>query len=90
MWWNTDQSGIGSRSPRFFHGGQDMSKVVTPPMAQPATGVKVPHEKIAMRAYEKWCSRGRPCGSERQDWLEAEAELRAEITRNSGTAPTRR
>ena len=34
-------------------------------------------EKIAMRAYEKWCQRGRPCdGSDRQDWLAAEQELR--------------
>jgi hypothetical protein len=38
----------------------------------------IPHEKIAMRAYEKWCKRGRPHGSEKQDWAEAEAELRAE------------
>jgi len=38
----------------------------------------IPHEKIAMRAYEKWCKRGRPHGTEKQDWAEAEAELRAE------------
>ena len=37
-----------------------------------------PREKIAMRAYEKWCQRGRPCdGSDRQDWLAAEQELRS-------------
>jgi hypothetical protein len=66
-----------------------MSKVVTPPLAQPTSPAKIPHEKIAMRAYEKWCSRGRPCGTDRQDWLEAEAELRAEFAR-SGSTPTRR
>ena len=43
--------------------------------------LQVPHEKIAMRAYEKWCQRGRPKGSEKQDWLEAEAELRMEMSK---------
>ena len=67
-----------------------MSRVVTPPMP-PATGspVKIPHDKIAMRAYEKWCKRGRPNGSHQQDWLEAEAELRVEMAR-MGTTPTTR
>jgi PAS domain S-box-containing protein len=32
------------------------------------------HE-TAVRAYEKWLSRGRPPGSDLHDWLEAEAEL---------------
>jgi hypothetical protein len=59
-------------------------------MAQPTTSVKIPHEKIAMRAYEKWCKRGQPHGSDKQDWLEAEAELRAEYSRNSGSTPSRR
>jgi hypothetical protein len=48
------------------------------PAAQPA---KIPHEKIAMRAYEKWCERGCPHGSDQQDWTEAEAELRVEYSR---------
>jgi hypothetical protein len=51
-------------------------------MAQPATApAKIPHEKIAMRAYDKWCKRGCPHGSDQQDWMEAEAELRAEMMR---------
>jgi PAS domain S-box-containing protein len=33
-------------------------------------------DEIAARAYEKWVRRGRPPGTELQDWLEAEAELR--------------
>jgi len=41
-----------------------------------ARNVQFPHEEIAIRAYEKWCIRGRPRGSEEQDWLEAEEELR--------------
>jgi hypothetical protein len=38
----------------------------------------IPHEKIAMRAYEKWVKRGRPQGTDVQDWIEAEAELKKE------------
>ena len=61
-----------------------MSRVVTPSMTPPATGaMKVPHEKIAMRAYEKWCKRGCPHGQDQQDWIEAETELRVEYTRNA-------
>jgi len=66
-----------------------MSRVTTPPTAKPvvaqpatmtttATTVQIPHERIAMRAYEKWVQRGRPCGSDFQDWVEAEAELQKE------------
>ena len=66
-----------------------MSRVVTPPLAQPATPVKVPHEAIAMRAYEKWCRKGRPHGSQHQDWLEAEAELKAELHRTIGATLAR-
>jgi hypothetical protein len=59
-------------------------------MGQPTTHVKVPHEKIAMRAYEKWCKRGQMHGNDKQDWLEAETELRAEYARMSGSNPNRR
>ena len=54
---------------------------------------RLPHDKIAMRAYDKWCKRGCPTGSDMQDWIEAEAELRAEMNRTgatSGTANVRR
>jgi PAS domain S-box-containing protein len=33
-------------------------------------------EVIAARAYDRWVHNGRPHGTELQDWLEAEAELR--------------
>jgi hypothetical protein len=69
-----------------------MSRVVTPPQTQPATPIKIPHDKIAMRAYEKWVKRGRPHGSDVQDWIDAENELRAEMLRtgqtSSGTYPS--
>jgi hypothetical protein len=65
----------------------------TAPMHQGNTGSMnsaVPHEKIAMRAYEKWCKRGCPQGSHMQDWFEAETELRAEMSRTGQGAPARR
>jgi hypothetical protein len=54
------------------------------------SSAKVPHDKIAMRAYEKWCKRGRPHGTDKQDWLEAEAELRAEMSRTGSVPSTTR
>ena len=70
-----------------------MSRVATPPQTQPTgtmTGAaKIPHDKIAMRAYEKWCQKGRKEGTQLQDWLEAEAELKSEFAR-TGTPPSTR
>jgi hypothetical protein len=68
--------------------GQHMSRVVTPSTPQTSgQPTKVPHEKIAMRAYEKWCKRGRPHGTDMQDWMEAETELKMEMMRPAtGTA----
>lgn len=40
---------------------------------------EIPHDKIAARAYEIWVRKGRPHGLDAQNWLEAEAELRAEF-----------
>jgi hypothetical protein len=42
---------------------------------------QLPQEKVAMRAYQKWCQRGCPHGSHLEDWLQAEAELRAEMSK---------
>ena len=69
-----------------------MSRVTAPhaPATPTTTPAKVPHDKIAMRAYEKWCKRGRPHGTDRQDWLEAEAELKAEMGRMGTSTPARR
>jgi hypothetical protein len=68
-----------------------MSRVVTPtqtPSSGSSPHVRVPHEKIAQRAYEKWCKRGCPHGTDKQDWLEAESELRTEMMRSSGSTTT--
>ena len=61
-----------------------MSRVATPPSAQPTSTVQLPREKIAMRAYEKWCKRGYRHGAHVQDWLEAERELMTEPPRAAG------
>jgi hypothetical protein len=68
-----------------------MSRVVSPSPVQPATSTApIPREKIAMRAYEKWIKKGRPDGTDVQDWVEAEAELKAEHARTSGSHSARR
>jgi hypothetical protein len=36
------------------------------------------HEEIAVRAYDLWNKQGRPGGRERENWIEAERQLRAE------------
>jgi len=69
-----------------------MSKVATPPQVQ-QTGstVKVPHDKIAQRAYEKWCARGKPAnGTDKQDWYDAERELQMEFARTGTFGSSRR
>ena len=66
-----------------------MSRVVTPSTPHTTTTTMVPHDKIALRAYEKWCKRGRPQGTEKMDWLEAEQELKMEFSKNP-PMPTRR
>jgi hypothetical protein len=62
---------------------------MTPASTPTSMAGKIPHEKIAMRAYEKWCKRGRPHGSDKQDWMEAEAELRTEMARSSPVSSRR-
>jgi hypothetical protein len=59
------------------------------PQQQQGTTMSIPRERIAMRAYEKWCKRGRPHGSDKQDWVEAEKELMAEMGRAGGTQARR-
>ncbi len=64
-----------------------MSRVMSPPTQPQQTGARMTtpqssmptHEQIAMRAFERWCKRGRPHGTDRQDWFEAEMELKKEM-----------
>jgi hypothetical protein len=57
-------------------GAQAMSSQATG--SQTAT-IQVPKDKVAMRAYEKWCQGGYQHGCDQKHWLEAEMELRSEI-----------
>ncbi len=45
-----------------------------------ADGPEIPRsdieDKTAVRAYERWVARGRPNGTQLQDWIEAEVEVR--------------
>jgi hypothetical protein len=47
----------------------------------------VPRDQVAARAYEIWVRNGRPEGTADRDWLQAEAELRAEHAAGPGSAP---
>jgi hypothetical protein len=51
-------------------------RTMAPPPARPA---EITSEMIAQRAYEIWVRKGRPAGTADQDWLDAEAQLRAEL-----------
>jgi hypothetical protein len=47
----------------------------------------IPHDKIAARAAEIWDRKGRPHGQDVQNWMEAEAELRAEFAAQTDPEP---
>lgn len=55
----------------------------TPPpvvVSEARPPARLSHEKVAARAAEIWHRKGRPYGQDEQNWLEAEIELRAELT----------
>jgi hypothetical protein len=59
--------------------------------SQPAKGATVTgvtQEKIAKRAYELWLKRGCKHGCDKQDWLDAEAEVKAETARSATSGKT--
>ena len=43
----------------------------------PEAGLSPTHHQIAVRAYQLWEENGRPDGTDREDWFEAERQLRA-------------
>jgi hypothetical protein len=49
--------------------------------AAPPAPVEIPADKIAARAFEIWVERGRQPGTAQDNWLQAEAELRARYAR---------
>lgn len=42
-------------------------------------------DRVAKRAYEKWLKSGCKHGCDRQNWLDAEAEIMAELNRTGNT-----
>ena len=50
---------------------------------RPASRPDLTHERTALRAYENWEARGRPAGTDREDWFEAERQLRVVIKASS-------
>ncbi len=54
-----------------------------------STQGSMPMEKIAMLAYQKWVKGGCKHGLDKQHWLEAEAEVKAEMTKAANN-PSRR
>lgn len=40
--------------------------------------IRLSHDQIAARAKAIWLKNGCPCGQDEKNWLQAEAELRAE------------
>ena len=46
---------------------------------QPSTELESREEQIQRRAYELYMQRGNQAGSELEDWLQAEAEIRTDL-----------
>ena len=51
-----------------------------PASVTPVTSPLPSREVIAQRSYQKWLARGCPSDNDVQNWLEAEAELKAELS----------
>ena len=67
---------------------EPVATLPTEPVTPPPRGLAgVPSEKVAARAYEIWVRKGKPSGTEVQNWLEAEAELRVELASDPGPLP---
>lgn len=57
------------------------SPVPSATLAGPSSAsLGITREMIAKRAYQLWRDRGCPHGSHQADWIEAETQLRAEMT----------
>jgi hypothetical protein len=64
------------------HTTAGVTRVAEEELPAPATPADIPHDKIVARAYEIWVRKGKPHGQDFQNWMEAEAELRAELAAN--------
>ena len=55
---------------------------LTKAVAVGSGGMTFGHDEIASLAYELWQARGCPYGSPEEDWLRAESELRARVSKS--------
>jgi hypothetical protein len=71
----------GEGRPRDSGGSGQRTGAVPNHPASPAapTSRIIPPEQIAVRAYENWEARGKPAGTDREDWFEADRQLQEEI-----------
>jgi Protein of unknown function (DUF2934) len=65
-----------SRTPPHGDAILETSASETTALADPPTGLT--YDDIAARAYDLWARRGHAHGSDFEDWLQAERELREE------------
>ena len=67
--------------PRDSGGSRQRTGAVPNPPVSPAapTSRIIPPEQIAVRAYENWEARGKPAGTDREDWFEADRQLQEAI-----------
>ena len=66
-------------STRKEGGGSALAERPDKPVSAARPQASAPtQEAVARRAYELWIKKGRPQGQERQNWLEAEAQLKAQ------------
>ncbi len=59
-----------------------VGRPMTKPVAGSPSGIVPAHEMIAKRAHQKWLARGNRNDTGLQDWLEAEAELKTELSQD--------
>lgn len=70
----------GSRQPSSgLSGTVKLDRPIASTLSQSCEDDGIPREKVAQRALEIWIRKGRPAGTSEQDWVQAEAELRAEM-----------
>jgi hypothetical protein len=81
----TSREGDKDRLRESGEPGQRTGGVMDGPVSRvsPASCPGPTRELLALRAYENWEARGRPAGTDREDWFEAERELRVVVQASS-------
>lgn len=85
------RAGSSTAVPTSARGGQPAEARPSAPQVSRARVIEPAgapsHEQIARRAYEIWMGRGMPDGTDHENWLEAEKQLRSG---QAAPAPARR